>query len=47
MTKEELIQFLKENLRIEMETIECWENKEVCTRIYLGDEMITGDCASI
>lgn len=30
-----------------METTECWENKEIGIHIYLGDEMITSDYASI
>lgn len=47
MTQEELIKFLKENLKIETEVIDCWETKEVCVRLYLEDEIITSDYFSV
>jgi len=41
MTKEELIQFLKDNLRIETSTINSWETTELEIRLYLGEEIIS------
>jgi len=41
MTKEELIQFLKDNLRIETSTINDWETTELEIRLYLGEEIIS------
>ena len=41
MTKEELIQFLKDNLRIETSTNNCWETTELEIRLYLGEEIIS------
>ena len=35
MSKEELILFLKENLKIELSAEECWETTEVC--LVYGD----------
>ena len=47
MSKEELIQFLKENLRVELSTEECWETTEVCAKLYLGDEQISDSYVTI
>lgn len=47
MTQEELIKFLKDNLRIELDIIECWETKELCVRLCLGDEIISSEYISI
>ena len=41
MTKEELIQFLKDNLRIETSTINDWGHTELDIRLYLGEEIIS------
>jgi hypothetical protein len=41
MTKEELIQFLKDNLKIETSTINCGETTELDIRLYLGEEIIS------
>lgn len=41
MTKEELIQFLKDNLRIETSTFNSGEETELDIRLYLGEEMIS------
>lgn len=43
MTQEELVQFLKENLRLEMRESKCWDATEIGVAIYLGDEIITSD----
>ena len=43
MEREELIQFLKDNLKIELSVEDDWESKEVCVRLYLGDEIISDD----
>lgn len=42
MTREELIKFLKENLKIEIHTEGIFET-EVVVRIYIGEELITSD----
>lgn len=47
MTKEELIKFLKDNLRIELDINECWETKELCVRLCLGNETISNEFISI
>ena len=47
MTQEELIKFLKDNLRIEIGINECWETKELCFNLYLGDEIISNEFISI
>lgn len=41
MTKEELIQFLKDNLKIETSTISSWDTTELEIRLYLGEEIIS------
>lgn len=41
MTKEELIQFLKDNLTIEVESDADEGYVETTVTLYLGDEMIT------
>ena len=47
MTQEELIKFLKDNLKIEFDINECWETKELCVKLYLGDEIISNEFISI
>lgn len=47
MTQEELIKFLKENLKIKVTTESCWETNEVCVSLYLGKEEISSDYFSI
>ena len=47
MSKEELILFLRENLKIELSTEECWETTEVCAKLYLGEEQISDSYVSI
>lgn len=47
MTQEELVKFLKDNLRIELTSDDCWETKELCVRLYLGDEILSCDFTSI
>ena len=47
MTQEELIKFLKENLKIEVTTECCWGTNEVCVSLYIGKEQISSDCFSI
>lgn len=47
MTQEELIKFLKDNLRIEVDINECWETKELCVKLRLGDEIISTEFTSI
>lgn len=47
MTQEELIKFLKENLKIEVSTENCWETTEVCVSLYIGEEEISCDYFSI
>ena len=47
MTQEELIKFLKDNLRIEVDSNDCWETKELCIRLCLGDEILSCECVSI
>lgn len=43
MTQEELKEFLKKNLKIETSVNGVWNEKEVCIRLYLGDEIIASD----
>ena len=43
MTQKELKEFLKENLKIETSVNCAWNEKEVCIRLYLGDEIIASD----
>lgn len=43
MSQEELIKFLKDNLRIELDINECWETKELGVRLCLGDEIISNE----
>jgi hypothetical protein len=47
MTQEELIKFLKENLKIKVTTDDCWGTTEVCVSLYLGVEQISSDYFSI
>ena len=47
MTQEELIKFLKDNLRIELNINDCWETKELGVCLYLGDEIISNEFVSI
>ena len=47
MTQEELIKFLKNNLRIELDINECWETKELCLKLCLGGETISNSYISI
>lgn len=47
MTQEELIKFLKENLKIEVTTDGCWKTTEVGVLLYLGEEIISSDYFSI
>ena len=47
MTQEELIKFFKDNLRIEVNVNECWETKELCISLYLGDEILAGECVNV
>lgn len=43
MNKEELIQFLKNNLKIELSKVEDWETTELEVRLYLGNEIISSE----
>lgn len=43
MTQQELIKFLKENLKIKVETEDSWETKEVGVSLYLCEEQISCD----
>lgn len=47
MAQEELIQFLKENLRIKIDTNDYWETTELCISLYLGDEILSCDYVSV
>lgn len=47
MNKEELIQFLKDNLKIELSKVEDWETTELEVRLYLGDEVISDEFVCI
>lgn len=47
MAKEELIKFLKENLKIKVTTASTWETTEVGVSLYLGKEEISTDYFSI
>ena len=47
MNKQELIQFLKDNLKIKTSVEDCWETSEVGVLLYLGEELITSDYFSI
>lgn len=47
MTQEELIKFLKENLKIKVTTEGSWDTNEVCISLYLGKEQISCGCFSI
>lgn len=47
MSKEELIQFLKDNLRIETSTNSTWETTELGISLYLGDELISSSYETI
>lgn len=47
MTREELIKFLKENLKIIVTTEDCWETTEVGVLLYIGEEQISSDYFSI
>ncbi len=47
MIPEELVKILKDNLRIEFTSDDCWETKELCIRLYLGDEIISCDYVSV
>lgn len=41
MTQEELIKFLRENLKIKVTTESSWDTSEVCVSLYLGKEQIS------
>ncbi len=47
MTQEELVKFLKDNLRIEFTSDNTWETTELGVCLYLGDELISSDYASV
>lgn len=47
MTQEELIEFLKNNLKIKINVENCWETSEVGVSLYLGEELISIDYFSI
>lgn len=47
MTQEELIEFLKENLKIKVTTEGYWETTGVNVLLYLGEEQISCDYFSI
>jgi len=47
MKQEELVKFIKDNLRIKLDLDECWETKELCVKLYLGDEIISNEFISI
>ena len=47
MTQEELINFLKNNLKIELDVQDSWETKELCVRLCLGDEIISSEFACL
>lgn len=47
MTQEELIKFLKDNLRIEITSDDTWETTELGVCIYLGDEIISSDYVTV
>ena len=47
MTPEELVKFLKDNLRIEFTSDDCWETTELGVNLYLGDEIISSDYVSV
>ena len=47
MTKEELIKFLKENLKIKVTIESIWDTNEVGVSLYLGKEEISSDYFSI
>lgn len=47
MTQEELVKFLKDNLRIEFTSNDCWETKELGVCLYLGDEVISNQYVDI
>lgn len=45
--EEELIKFLKNNLKIELDINDSWETKDLCVRLCLGDEIISNEFISI
>ena len=47
MTQEELVKFLKDNLRIKLTSDDCWETKELGVYLYLGNEIISSEYVSI
>jgi len=49
MTKEELIKFLKENLRVELKSSDgsCYSSAGIEVSIYLGKEPISSDSCSL
>lgn len=47
MTQEELIKFLKDNLKIEVDSNDCWETTELCIRLCLGDEILSCEYVSV
>ena len=47
MTQEELIKFLKKNLKIKVTVESCWDTNEVGVSLYLGEEQISSDYFSI
>lgn len=48
MTQEELIQFLKNNLKIKTSVENTWNESEIGIYLYLGDELISSsfECIS-
>lgn len=47
MTQKELVEFLKDNLKIKVTTNHCWETKELCVCLYLGKEKISSQFVDI
>lgn len=43
MNKEELILFLRDNLKIKLSKDEVWGTTELEVRLYLGDEVISDE----
>ena len=47
MTQEELIKFLKDNLRIEFTSNNTWGTNELGIILYLGDEILSSEYVSV
>ena len=47
MNKEELIKFLKDNLKVRLSFENDWEYKEIGVKLYLGNEIISSDFITI